>query len=121
MSEASLKLLHNQQKIEQEEERKKKAAEKLAAEKRERERKQDEQRKHHNSASADEGSSSSKKVRLSKLERALKMHKSYLMVLQLKDMTEAINTMSRTMREQAKTQLATNKLLQSMVLNQQKM
>ena len=49
------------------------------------------------------------------------MHKSCLMYLQLKDMTEAINTMSKTMREQAKTQLATNKLLQSLVLNQQKM
>ena len=49
------------------------------------------------------------------------MYKSCLMYLQLKDMTEAINTMSKTMREQAKTQLATNKLLQSLVLNQQKM
>ena len=43
------------------------------------------------------------------------------MYLQLKDITEAINTMSKTMREQAKTQVATNKLLQSLVLNQQKM
>ena len=49
------------------------------------------------------------------------MYKSCLMHLQLKDMTEAINTMSKTMREQAKTQVATNKLLQSLVLNQQKM
>ena len=62
LSDASLKMLQNQLKVEQEEKRKKKQA----AEKRERERKKEEECKRHNSASADEGSSS-KKVRKSKI------------------------------------------------------